>query len=80
MNKNSVILGIDISKEAFEVYDELNGHRRYGNDEKGFRSFHSALKNGSWAVMEAAVNYHQGLVLFPFERGIRVSMLNALFR
>lgn len=78
MNKNSVILGIDISKETFDVYDELNGHRRYINDTKGFRSFHSSLKEGSYAVMEATGSYHHRLALFLYERGIGVSVLNPL--
>ncbi len=78
MNKNSVILGIDISKETFDVYDEDKGHRQYSNDEKGFQSFHSSLEDGSCAVMEATGSYHHRLALFLYERGIGVSVLNPL--
>ena len=78
MNKNSVILGIDISKATFDVYDEDKGHGQYSNDEKGFRSFYSSLKEGSYAVMEATGSYHHRLALFLYERGIGVSVLNPL--
>ena len=78
MNKNSVILGIDISRETFDVYDGLEGHRQYANDEKGFRSFHSSLKASSCAVMEATGSYHHRLALFLYEKGVFVSVLNPL--
>lgn len=78
MSKVKTILGIDISKDTFDVYDPERGHRRYQNDLKGFRSFIKTLSKDSWAVMEATGSYHHRLALFLYEKEIFVSVVNPL--
>jgi len=78
MNKNNTILGIDISKDTFDVYHPVKGYCQYANNHKGFKSFLKLLENGSWAVMEATGSYHHRLALFLYEKGISVSVVNPL--
>jgi len=78
MTKNTTILGIDISKDSFDVYDDLKGHRQFSNDLKGFNSFYKSLKENTWVIMEATGSYHHRLVLYLFENGIVVSVVNPL--
>ena len=78
MNKNSTILGIDISKDSFDVYGEAMGHRSFENTMEGFRSFLKVVGSDSWVVMEATGSYHQRLALFLHEKGIALSVVNPL--
>lgn len=78
MTKNTTILGIDISKDSFDVYDQVQGHRQYSNDLKGFRLFMKSIKDTSCAVMEATGSYHHRLALFLYGQGIPVSVVNPL--
>jgi len=78
MNKNTTILGIDISKDVFDVYDTIEGHRQYENNEKGFALLCRNLKPDSWLVMEATGSYHYRLAVFCHDRGIQVSVVNPL--
>ena len=70
MTKNSTILGIDISKDTFDVYDQERGHSQFGNDPKGFAAFLKTLDLNSWVVMEATGSYHHRLALYLFEKGV----------
>ena len=78
MNKNSTILGIDISKETFDVYDHINGHRKFSNSLKGFNRFISSIDQSSWIVMEATGSYHHQLAMYLHEKGVAVSVVNPL--
>ena len=78
MIKNSTILGIDISKDSFEVYGEDTGHVCFDNTQSGFRSFMKILGPDSWVVMEATGSYHHCLALFLHQKGIAVSVVNPL--
>ncbi len=77
MNKNSTILGIDISKSTFDVYSEVTGHDQFENNEKGFKAFLKILPKESWVVMEATGSYHHNGLLF-FDKGVCVSVVNPL--
>ena len=77
MNKVKYYVGIDISKESFDVFDN-RGHHQYSNDIKGFKLFTKALQEMSCCVMEATGCYHQRLAVYLFEKGIRVAVLNPL--
>lgn len=78
MNKNTTILGIDISKDVFDVYGTIEGHRQYENNEKGFALLCRDLKPDSWLVMEATGSYHYRLAVFCHDKGIQVSVVNPL--
>lgn len=78
MNKSTIFVGIDISKDTFDVYDSEEGHSQFSNDEKGFRSFIKQLTPSHWCAMEATGCYHQGLAISLFEKGLRVSVINPL--
>ncbi len=78
MNKNSTILGIDISKDRFDAYGEEMGHKSFENTREGFRSFLKLLSQDHWVVMEATGSYHHRLALFLHEKGMAVSVVNPL--
>lgn len=78
MNKNSTILGIDISKATFDVYGESTGHGQFENNQKGFKAFFKIIPKDSWVVMEATGSYHHRLALYLFEKGVSVSVVNPL--
>ena len=78
MNKNSTILGIDISMESFDVYGEALGHKHFANTPDGFRAFFKVLEKNHWVVMEATGSYHHRLALFLHEKGIALSVVNPL--
>ncbi len=78
MNKVKHYVGIDISKDTFDVFDNLNGHHLFSNDLKGFKSFIKVLKGSSCCVMEATGCYHQRLAVYLFDNKISVAVLNPL--
>ncbi len=78
MNKSTIFVGIDISKDVFDVYDSEDGHFQFTNDEKGFKLFRKELTSAHCCVMEATGCYHQRLAIALFEKGIRVSVINPL--
>lgn len=78
MNKSTIFVGIDISKDVFDIYDSRAGHFQFRNDEKGFKMFSKQLTSEHWCVMEATGCYHQQLAISLFDRGIRVSVINPL--
>ena len=71
MNKSTIFVGMDISKDVFDIYDSVTGHFQFTNDKKGFRSFAKLLSKDHWCVMEATGCYHQQLALYLFDKGIR---------
>lgn len=78
MNKSTIFVGIDISKDTFDVYDSERGHFQFSNDLKGFKLFIKQLTSAHWCVMEATGCYHQQLAIKLFEKGFRVSVINPL--
>ena len=78
MNKSTIFVGIDISKDVFDVYNPEEGHRQFTNDVSGFRSFVKVLTQSHWCVMEATACYHYQLALHLFKKGIQVSVMNPL--
>ena len=78
MNKSTVFIGIDISKDVFDIYDSIQGHCQYANNAKGFKAFHKKLCTDHWCVMEATGCYHQQLALFLYDKSIRVTVMNPL--
>ena len=78
MNKSTIFIGIDISKDVFDVYDPIQGHNQFSNDVKGFKSFIKTLGADHWCVMEATGCYHKQLAMFLYDKTIRVTVMNPL--
>jgi transposase len=78
MNKSTIFVGIDISKDVFDIYNSEEGHFQFTNDASGFKSFVNVLNQSHWCVMEATACYHYKLALYLFENGIAVSVMNPL--
>jgi len=78
MNKSTLIFGIDISKDVFDVYNEVLGHKRYLNNVKGIKSFMKDLPVGSHCVMEATGSYHYRAAMCLYDTSIAVSVVNPL--
>lgn len=75
------IIGIDISKQTFDV-SLLDGlkevHLIFENDRSGFESFKKYLNGNSHVVMEASGPYYLELANFLYEQGLSVSVVNPL--
>ncbi len=78
MNKSTIFVGIDISKDTFDIHDGVEGHFQFRNDLKGFALFAKRLKPGHWCVMEATGCYHQRLAIYLYEMGVHVTVVNPL--
>jgi len=78
MNKNKQFLGIDISKDVFDVVDHQDHHHQYSNDQSGFKEFHKILTQQSHCVMEVTGSYYQGLATWLHSKSTDVSVVNPL--
>lgn len=71
-------MGIDVSKDVFDVFDPLRGHGQFENNTKGFRLFAKSLTATDWVIMEATGSYHHRLAIYLYDNGIRLSVVNPL--
>lgn len=71
-------LGIDISKETFDVVNKAGKHLSFNNDPKGFPGFYKTIPQGSLCVMESTGIYHLRLAKFLYSKGIATSVVNPL--
>ena len=78
MNKNTIYLGIDISKSVFDVFISSGEFHQFENNPKGFKQFLKLLTKNCHCVMEATGYYHQQLAYFLHEKGIAISVENPL--
>jgi transposase len=78
MDKITIFVGMDISKDTIDVYDAESGHFQFKNNPKGFSLFKKRLSVDHWCAMESTGCYHQRLALYLYEHGIRLSVLNPL--
>ena len=78
MDKSTNYLGIDISKDVFDVVDMQDQHRQFKNTSAGFRNFLKELSEDALCVMEATGYYHIRLAYFLLENNIRLSIVNPL--
>lgn len=78
MDKISKKVGIDISKECFDAFSEENGHHRFSNDDKGFKSLLKTFGRDCHYVMESTGYYHYRLAIFLSKESSMVSVENAL--
>lgn len=75
------IIGIDISKQTFDVgfnNDSKWYHFVFENTEKGFGKLLKKVAPTDWIVMEASGPYYLQLALFFYKNQINVSVLNPL--
>jgi transposase len=77
MIKSTLFVGIDVSKDTFDVYEPTMGHEKFSNDNEGFKSFKKWSNSCCWCVMETTGSYHQ-LATFLLKKKLRVSVVNAL--
>ncbi len=72
------VIGIDISKDTFDVWRTSKGHHQFTNDQKGFKDFVKSLNQDDHCVMEATGCYHVQLASFIYHKDITVSVVNGL--
>src|SRR5688500_16125910 len=78
-----LITGIDISKQYFDAAisdGRTQGyvHKRYPNDEQGFKQFRKDLPDNAVSVMEASGPYYLKLATYLYNHGICVCVVNPL--
>ena len=78
MNKATKFLGIDISKDVFDVSFPDGKHLQFTNDNKGYLQFGKLLTQDHHCVMEATGSYHLCLATWLFIEGRSISVVNAL--
>ena len=74
MNKDIKYLGIDISKDVFDVCDTSANYYQFTNNISGFKKLLKLLDTDSICVLEATGYYHIGLAYFLLENGKGVSL------
>lgn len=77
----SKIIGIDISKQTFDVsYLEKDKwiHKVFKNQNKGFEQFNKLINASDWIVMEASGPYYVQLATYLDFSSYNVSVLNPL--
>ena len=78
MDKYSDYLGIDISKETFDVVNLSGKHQQFKNDTSGFKALKKAIPKASLCVMEVTGIYHLRLANFLYTKNIALSVVNPL--
>jgi transposase len=81
--ETKVTVGIDISKDSFDVALPFSGkagyqHFRFNNTVAGFKKLCAQLASGSHCVMEASGVYYLPLAVYLHQQGLRVSVVNPL--
>lgn len=78
MNEDKKFIGVDVSKDTLDIYDQEQGHLQVENNPSGFKK---ALKHfGSSGVftMEATGSYHHQFAHYLHNKGVLVSVVNPL--
>lgn len=81
--ETKVKVGIDISKGTFDVALPVLEkpeylHKKFANNESGFKKFYNVLPKECHCVMEASGVYYLPLATFLFNKGVDVSVVNPL--
>jgi len=69
-------LGIDISKQTFDVVNKTGKHYQFENTTEGFRKFKKTIPNSSLCVMEATGIYHLPLAKYLYSKDVSLSVVN----
>ncbi len=75
------IIGIDISKQTFDVgflKESIWQHLVLENNEKGFKELLKKVEDDDWLVMEASGPYYLPLALYFYKENKNVCVLNPL--
>ncbi len=78
MNTYADYLGIDISKQTFDVVNKAGKHWQYANTTKGFTQFKRSIKDDVICVMEATGIYHLELAKYLHSNKVTLSVVNPL--
>jgi transposase len=78
MSKDKEYVGIDISKDYFDVCYADGKHNQFENNKEGFSKFKKSLASNSHCIMEQTGRYHWGIAYYLYEKEIAVSVVNAL--
>ena len=78
MIQATYFLGIDVSKDTFDVFDPRVGHRQYPNREEGFRELSKTLDETTCCVMESTGSYFQQLATYLYTQDYLVSVVNPM--
>lgn len=76
MSTYTEYLGIDISKQTFDVVNKSGKHWQYENTTKGFLKFKKTIKAESICAMEATGIYHLPLAKYLYSKDIALSVVN----
>lgn len=71
-------VGVDISKESFDAYNQALGRRQFSNNDAGFKLFKKGIGSSAHVVMEASGPYYLRLAHDLYQSGIKVSVINPL--
>jgi transposase len=74
-------VGVDISKEYFDVSLPTGSHylhHQFSNNPKGFKDLLKLLPSDASVVMEASGTYYLQLAFYLHEKGVSVSVVNPL--
>ncbi|MGC4041886.1 MAG: IS110 family transposase [Flavobacterium sp.] len=78
MTKYKYYIGIDISKDVFDIVTSDGLHKRYPNKQIGFQDFLKDIPKKSLVVMESTGYYHHQLAQFLVKKRIKTSVVNPL--
>lgn len=78
MKEYNDYLGIDISKETFDVVNQKGEHKQFDNTLSGFKDFRKTLPENSLSVMEVTGIYHLQLAHFLYKNNYPVAVVNPL--
>lgn len=78
MNKYKQYVGIDMSKDVFDVSYPDGKHKTFDNTKSGFKKFTGSLSGITQCVMENTGRYHQPLAYYLYDHKVDVSVMNAL--
>lgn len=76
MDKITKFVGIDISKDVFDVSFPEGTHMQFTNDKKSYGKFLLLLRTDSHCVMEATGPYHLNLATWLLSKCMPVSVVN----
>jgi transposase len=71
-------VGVDISKQTFDAFNDELGSRQFNNDSVGFKLFKKWMGTSAQVVMEASGPYYLRLAHDLYSANIPVSVINPL--
>jgi len=71
-------VGVDISKQTFDAFNDELGSRQFNNDSAGFKLFKKWMGTSAQVVMEASGPYYLRLAHDLYSANIPVSVINPL--